>query len=56
LDGTSQAGDLISCCAVLPPAATETCRLAGYADVARFTDDLMEWNYGEYEGFVRPTF
>ena len=33
--------------------AAETCRLAGYGDVARFTDDLMEWDYGEYEG-LRP--
>jgi broad specificity phosphatase PhoE len=30
--------------------AVETCRLAGYADVADFTDDLREWDYGEYEG------
>jgi broad specificity phosphatase PhoE len=30
--------------------AAETCRLAGYGDVAEFTDDLREWDYGEYEG------
>jgi broad specificity phosphatase PhoE len=30
--------------------ARETCRLAGYADVAAFSDDLMEWDYGAYEG------
>jgi broad specificity phosphatase PhoE len=30
--------------------AVETCRLSGYGDVAEFTDDLREWNYGEYEG------
>ena len=33
--------------------AAETCRLAGYGDVARYIDDLMEWDYGEYEG-LRP--
>jgi probable phosphoglycerate mutase len=30
--------------------ARETCRLAGYSDVATFTDDLLEWDYGAYEG------
>ena len=30
--------------------ARETCRLAGYAGVATFTDDLLEWDYGAYEG------
>ena len=33
--------------------AAETCRLAGYGDSARFADDLMEWDHGEYEG-LRP--
>ncbi len=27
-----------------------TCRLAGFGDVARPSDDLLEWDYGEYEG------
>jgi broad specificity phosphatase PhoE len=30
--------------------ATETCRVTGYGDVAQTRDDLMEWDYGEYEG------
>jgi probable phosphoglycerate mutase len=30
--------------------AWETCRLAGYAEQARRTDDLLEWDYGAYEG------
>jgi probable phosphoglycerate mutase len=30
--------------------AYDTCRLAGYGDVAELCDDLLEWDYGEYEG------
>jgi probable phosphoglycerate mutase len=30
--------------------AFETCRLAGYADQAELVDDLLEWDYGDYEG------
>ena len=33
--------------------AAETCRLAGYGDVAQFTNDLMEWDYGDDEGLRR---
>ncbi|MDQ3672647.1 MAG: histidine phosphatase family protein [Actinomycetota bacterium] len=30
--------------------ASETCRLAGFAEHAELRDQLMEWDYGEYEG------
>lgn len=32
--------------------AAETCRLAGYGDVAEPWDGLMEWDYGDYEGLT----
>ena len=30
--------------------ASETCRLAGYGGQAEVTDDLLEWDYGVWEG------
>jgi probable phosphoglycerate mutase len=34
--------------------AAETCRLAGFGDVAVAKDELMEWDYGDYEGRTTP--
>jgi len=34
--------------------AFETCRIAGFGDVAQARDELMEWDYGEYEGRTTP--
>jgi broad specificity phosphatase PhoE len=32
--------------------ALETCRLAGLGEHAELSDDLVEWDYGEYEGIT----
>jgi probable phosphoglycerate mutase len=32
--------------------AKRTCELAGFSDRAEITDDLTEWNYGQYEGIT----
>lgn len=33
--------------------AYDTCALAGYADHAEVHDELVEWDYGDYEGLRR---
>jgi probable phosphoglycerate mutase len=32
--------------------ARETAELAGFGDAVELTDDLVEWDYGEYEGLT----
>ncbi len=32
--------------------ARDTCVLAGFGEVAELRDELMEWDYGEYEGLT----
>ena len=32
--------------------ARETCRLCGFEAAAQLTDDLREWDYGDYEGLT----
>jgi len=34
--------------------ARDTCALAGYGDISHADPDLMEWDYGDYEGRTTP--
>lgn len=34
--------------------ASRTCELAGFGSVAKTDPDLVEWNYGDYEGLTTP--
>ncbi len=34
--------------------ALETCRLAGLGEAAETREELLEWDYGEYEGLTTP--
>jgi broad specificity phosphatase PhoE len=61
--GRSQARRLASALAERDPAlvlvsplsrAVETCELAGFAARAEVDDDLVEWDYGDYEGLTSP--
>ena len=47
-----QAFALVLCSPLLR--ARETCQLAGFGEGAEITDDLHEWDYGEYEGLTTP--
>ena len=34
--------------------ASETCRIAGLSDEAQIRDEVLEWDYGDYDGLTTP--
>ena len=46
----SRAGNLQRCLRESLRRATRTCELAGFGETALIDPDLVEWDYGEYEG------
>ena len=61
--GREQARALSSSLAAVEPAlvlcsplgrARETCELAGFGGRAQISENLYEWDYGEYEGLTTP--
>jgi probable phosphoglycerate mutase len=34
--------------------AADTCRLAGFGSEAEMRDELLEWDYGDYDGLTTP--
>ena len=51
--GSLLAGRSFACVLSSPlTRALETCRLAGMGEVVETTEDLLEWDYGEYDGLT----
>jgi probable phosphoglycerate mutase len=44
--------DLVLCSPLIR--ARQTAEIAGFGETADVCDDLVEWNYGEYEGLTTP--
>jgi broad specificity phosphatase PhoE len=44
--------DLVLCSPLMR--ARQTAEIGGFGETAELCDDLVEWNYGEYEGLTTP--